>query len=53
MRIRETPTDTRGETRVHATAIVDADAELGEGVTVGPLIARKKAPISSTYSRTV
>lgn len=36
MRIEETPIGTRGETRVHATAIVDADAELGEGVVVGP-----------------
>jgi UDP-N-acetylglucosamine acyltransferase len=27
---------TRVETQVHATAIVDPDAELGEGVTVGP-----------------
>jgi UDP-N-acetylglucosamine acyltransferase len=27
---------TRGETRIHDTAIVDSDAELGEGVEVGP-----------------
>ena len=26
----------RGETRVHATAVVDSDAELGAGVEVGP-----------------
>lgn len=29
---------TRVETRVHPTAIVDPDAELGEGVTVGPWV---------------
>ena len=28
--------DERGETRVHPTALVDDDAELGPGVTVGP-----------------
>lgn len=38
MKIEETPVGTRGETRVHPTAIVDADAELGEGVTVGPWV---------------
>ena len=27
---------TRGETRIHPTALVDDDAELGEGVIVGP-----------------
>jgi UDP-N-acetylglucosamine acyltransferase len=27
---------TRGATRIHETALVDADAELGEGVEVGP-----------------
>ncbi|GMV07803.1 MAG: acyl-[acyl-carrier-protein]--UDP-N-acetylglucosamine O-acyltransferase [Gemmatimonadota bacterium] len=27
---------TRGETVIHPTALVDADAELGQGVTVGP-----------------
>ena len=31
-----TEAGTRGETRVHPTAIVDADAELGQGVEVGP-----------------
>lgn len=36
MSFQETPVETRGETRVHETALVDADAELGEGVTVGP-----------------
>jgi UDP-N-acetylglucosamine acyltransferase len=36
MKIRETSVETRGETRVHPTAIVDAEAELGQGVTVGP-----------------
>ncbi len=32
----ETTLDTRGETLIHETAIVDPDAELGQGVTVGP-----------------
>ncbi len=36
MKTRETPAGTRGETRIHDTALVDANAELGEGVTVGP-----------------
>jgi UDP-N-acetylglucosamine acyltransferase len=36
MRLRETPLGTRGATTVHPSAIVDASAELGEGVTVGP-----------------
>jgi UDP-N-acetylglucosamine acyltransferase len=33
---RETEVGTRGATSVHPTAIVDAAAELGEGVVVGP-----------------
>ncbi|MEJ2202487.1 MAG: acyl-ACP--UDP-N-acetylglucosamine O-acyltransferase [Gemmatimonadota bacterium] len=32
----ETTVETRGETAVHPTAIVDTDAELGQGVVVGP-----------------
>jgi UDP-N-acetylglucosamine acyltransferase len=32
----DTTLGTRGETRIHPTALVDADAELGEGVIVGP-----------------
>lgn len=36
MRIHETPVQTRGETVVHETAIVDPGAELGRGVVVGP-----------------
>ncbi len=31
-----TSVGTRGETRIHPTAIVDPDAELGEGVVIGP-----------------
>ncbi len=31
-----TTVGTRGETRIHPTAIVDSEAELGEGVVVGP-----------------
>ena len=38
MKFRETELGTRGATTVHATAIVDASAELGEGVTVGPWV---------------
>lgn len=36
MRIAGSTSGTRGETRVHETAIVDPAAELGEGVEVGP-----------------
>jgi UDP-N-acetylglucosamine acyltransferase len=36
MRIAGSTTGTRGETRVHETALVDDAAELGEGVEVGP-----------------
>ncbi|MGD2046944.1 MAG: acyl-ACP--UDP-N-acetylglucosamine O-acyltransferase [Gemmatimonadota bacterium] len=36
MRIADGTTGTRGETRVHETALVDSDAELGEGVAIGP-----------------
>ena len=36
MRTRGTSVGTRGETVVHETALVDAAAELGQGVTVGP-----------------
>lgn len=36
MKIRETHVQTRHETVVHETAIVDPDAELGRGVVVGP-----------------
>lgn len=32
----DTGVGTRGETQVHPTAMVDSDAELGEGVLVGP-----------------
>ena len=32
----ETVVEARGETVVHPTAIVDVDAQLGQGVTVGP-----------------
>jgi len=32
----ETTLETRGETIVHPTALVDPDAELGQGVVVGP-----------------
>lgn len=32
----ETTVGTRGETVIHPTALVDPDAELGQGVTVGP-----------------
>lgn len=36
MSAHETSVETRGETVVHETAIVDAEAELGQGVVVGP-----------------
>jgi UDP-N-acetylglucosamine acyltransferase len=36
MRARDTSIETREATAVHDTAIVDSDAELGRGVTVGP-----------------
>ena len=36
MRIAGSPAATRGETRVHESAIVDPAAELGKGVEVGP-----------------
>ena len=32
----DTTIGTRGETRVHPTALVDPDATLGQGVVVGP-----------------
>lgn len=32
----KTTVGTRGETRIHPTAIVDTEAELGEGVVIGP-----------------
>jgi UDP-N-acetylglucosamine acyltransferase len=35
VKVRQVESGTRGETRVHATAIVDRHAELGQGVTVG------------------
>lgn len=34
--MNEATVGTRGETVIHATALVDADAELGQGVVVGP-----------------
>lgn len=34
--MNEATTDTRAETSVHPTALVDRDAELGQGVVVGP-----------------
>jgi len=36
MRMHEATAEARTETRVHETAIVDPDAELGAGVVVGP-----------------
>ncbi|HSH74056.1 MAG TPA: acyl-ACP--UDP-N-acetylglucosamine O-acyltransferase [Longimicrobiales bacterium] len=36
MKTRETPVETRGDTVVHDTALVDPGAELGQGVTIGP-----------------
>ena len=36
MKMRDAAVDARQETRVHPTAIVDSDASLGVGVTVGP-----------------
>jgi UDP-N-acetylglucosamine acyltransferase len=32
----DTTVGTRGETRIHPTALVDSDSELGEGVVIGP-----------------
>lgn len=32
----DTTVGTRGETRIHPTALVDSESELGEGVVVGP-----------------
>src|SRR5690606_20113890 len=31
-----TTVGTRGETRIHPTALIDPEAELGEGVVIGP-----------------
>jgi len=38
MSTRETSVETRGETAVHATAIVDPEARLGQGVVIGPWV---------------
>lgn len=34
--MRDTTVGTRGETAIHSTALVDPEAELGQGVVVGP-----------------
>ena len=38
MKIRDTAIETRPETRVHSTAIIDPDATVGAGVIVGPWV---------------